>query len=623
MNIEFRKIDINNFMSFGHSEIALDTPGYILVKGVNNSDNDFATSNGSGKSSIWEAISWVLTGETIRGCKNVSNINGDDGALVELTFDIDGKEYIVTRSKDHSKLKSSLKIMIDGTDKSGKGIRDSEKLLSQYLPELNASLIGSVIILGQGLPQRFTNNTPSGRKDVLEKLSKSDFMIEDIKKRLSDRTSVFTTKKRKFEDSSIELQTEQSVLVRTIASKKEELSRLEPVNVIKDKIKAVDSQLTMEQSSYDTECDEIASLDNEIQTLTHELQQIKSENERNKTEIKLEYDEQIHKLDVDYASLNAQKNALQAEINKKKSITDVCPTCGQKLVGVVKPDVTLDIENLNHLNVQLKELSDSKALLISQRDNKIYSYHVNTREEVGEYEVKIEAVEEKSKDAYYRHRQTESNIKRLQSKLSELNLKLQNSTSIAATLTNDIDKSNARLVDIEKELLYNKNELDNVDIHLGILNKMSTYVKRDFRGYLLLNVIDFLDRKAKSYCKDIFGHNNMSFALEGNNINICINGKEYEQLSGGEKQKIDLIIQLSVRDMLCKYSNFSSNLFVLDEIFDNLDEVGSEQVLNLLSTKLEDVSSIYIVTHHASIPVPVDRELLVIKDSTGITRAEG
>ena len=80
-----------------------------------------------------------------------------------------------------------MKIIRNGEDVSGKGIRDSEKLLSEYLPDLTSSFLGSVIILGQGLPQRFSNNTPSGRKDVLEKLSKSDFMIEDLKQKVSDR----------------------------------------------------------------------------------------------------------------------------------------------------------------------------------------------------------------------------------------------------------------------------------------------------------------------------------------------------------------------------------------------------------------------------------------------------
>ena len=151
---------------------------------------------------------------------------------------------------------------------------------------------------------------------------------------------------------------------------------------------------------------------------------------------------------------------------------------------------------------------------------------------------------------------------------------------------------------------------------------MNTLVKREFRGYLLSNVISFLDNKAKLYCNDVFGHSYISFELDGNNVSISFNKKEYEQLSGGEKQKVDVIIQLAIRDMLCKYLNFSSNIFVFDEIFDNVDEAGSEKILNLLSTRLNDVTSIYIVTHHSSIQIPVDREITVIKDSTGISKIE-
>ena len=74
MKIEFEKVVISNFMSFGRSEVILDEPGYTLVRGINNNNKDMAVSNGSGKSAIWEAITWVLTGETIRGCKRCKRI---------------------------------------------------------------------------------------------------------------------------------------------------------------------------------------------------------------------------------------------------------------------------------------------------------------------------------------------------------------------------------------------------------------------------------------------------------------------------------------------------------------------------------------------------------------------
>ena len=91
-------------------------------------------------------------------------------------------------------------------------------------------------------------------------------------------------------------------------------------------------------------------------------------------------------------------------------------------------------------------------------------------------------------------------------------------------------------------------------------------------------------------------------------------------LSGGEKQKIDIIIQFAIRDMLCKFSNFSSNIIVLDEIFDNLDNIGCDKVLNLITTKLTDIESIYIITHHTDIEIPFDNILTIVKENNGISR---
>ena len=148
MNLKFKKIIIKNFLSIGETELNLEDNEYVLVKGINNNPDDLAKSNGSGKSSIFEAISWVLTGETIRGIKsNISNINAGDGAYVELILDVNGEPWQIIRTKDNKQYKTTLKMFVGDSDKSGKGIRDTEKLLSEYLPDLTSSLIGSVIVL--------------------------------------------------------------------------------------------------------------------------------------------------------------------------------------------------------------------------------------------------------------------------------------------------------------------------------------------------------------------------------------------------------------------------------------------------------------------------------------------
>ena len=152
------------------------------------------------------------------------------------------------------------------------------------------------------------------------------------------------------------------------------------------------------------------------------------------------------------------------------------------------------------------------------------------------------------------------------------------------------------------------------------MSKFNTIVSREFRGYLLSSIITFIDKKAKIYCNDVFNTELISFELEGNNISIKYDNKEYESLSGGEKQKVDLIIQFSIRDMLCSYTDFSTNLIVLDEIFDNLDETGCSKIIELISSKLTDISSIFIITHHGNeLNIPYDNEITVIKGADGVS----
>ena len=622
MNIVFNNIKISNFMSIGSAEVDLSANGFTLVKGINKNLNDSASSNGSGKSSIWEAISWVLTGDTIRGCKNVTNCNGDDGALVELNCIIDGNEYIISRSKDHSKLKSSLSIYINGENKSGKGIRDSEKLLSQYLPDLTSSLIGSVIILGQGLPQKFTNNTPSGRKEVLEKLSQSDFMIDDIKYRLNNRIGYFNNQLNTLNNSNIELTTKQTILENSINNLNSKLNTVEDVDFIRESI-----------AGKQTECDKLS---NEIDDLNKRYFEVLTEfNKIGEQSNKAIQDSNAGHADIIYkhrskieelwnkkTSMEVSISTLEAEIVKKESIKDVCPTCGQKLIGVVKPDTTEDKNKLKSLLAERQKLNDEYDNAISQRDAELSDYDAKSVEIINQIKMQLSKLNDDMQNISSKNLGKQSEKVKIESEIKSLNDKIDFIINRKSEIEKEIVNHQTELDAISKNILYNNHEIDTINLHLSVLNKMNTLVKREFRGYLLSSVISFLDNKAKLYCNDVFGHSYISFELDGNNVSISFNKKEYEQLSGGEKQKVDVIIQLAIRDMLCRYLNFSSNIFVFDEIFDNVDEAGSEKILNLLSTRLNDVTSIYIVTHHSSIQIPVDREITVIKDSTGISRIE-
>lgn len=622
MNIRFKKVTLNNFMSFDYSEIDLQNSGYTLVKGINNNQDDLAKSNGSGKSSIWESIIWCLTGETIRGSKQIVNKFCDGGTSVELEFEVDNDIYKLTRYKDHSEFGTNLKVFINGDDKSGKGIRDTEKLLEQYLPDLNSSLLGSVIILGQGLPQRFTNNTPAGRKEILEKLSKSDYMIEDIKEKLTNRKTFLSKEIREFEDLVLGFENKKLVYVEQQKKLNDTLSSLIPIDW--------ESEISKQES-------ELKQCKINVSEIELKLNQSKQDLEKAREDyLKLDAGYKDYQLDAANKLHNITEPLVQekikakfksVELNKEiercKSITDICPTCGQKLPNVHKVD-TSELEKEYDALIKLVDELANKVQEEKDRYNKAdeaYQIKLNRDKEELEktgkqfklnYESLLNDFNKCNSDITAR----QLNIDRLKVERDTFNSKTTELKQELLTITESIEV-------VSEKILYNNIEKENRKSRLDIVSKMLTVATREFRGYLLSEIIKFIDQKSKEYALDIFETNKIEFKLESNNINIYYCDKQYESLSGGEKQKIDLIIQFAIRDMLSQFLNFSSNILVLDEIFDNLDSVGCQKVLNLISMKLIDIESVYIITHHTDISIPCDNELVIVKDGNGISKVQG
>lgn len=582
MIINFKSIKLKNFVSFKDEEIIFDNyQGFINIFGSNKSD-DTAKSNGSGKSSLFNSICWCLTGQTIQGSKKVENIFCSGETKVELNFILDNKDYTIIRSKNPS----NLKIFLDDKDISGKGIRDTEKIVKELLPDIE-TIISSVVILGQGLPNRFTNNSPTGRKEVLEKLSKSDFMIEDIKDKLSNRQKELKLVLRNNEDKQLKL--------KTILSTKKELLQ----------------QLAKQYKSFDygtlkTQLDELTKSDTTVVQI-------------DSTELNSLIDKQLSLKVSDYEVKDTKEfekeliecqTTLKTLKSKKKDLMNgICPTCGKEVDAF-----------------ELEE-NDTEICLLEQKISEINEKIVKINKENKESE-------NKAKEEYQKKFDTISNkIKNLQAeqsklqkenekKLSTLN-KIKELEYAISSLDEKKNSIKEQGTQVKKECAKLEKEISKIDIKvyedkLDIIRKMSNIASRDFRGYLLTNVISFIQDRLVHYSNFLLNTDNIKFELDGNNLQIYLLDKEYEMLSGGEKQVIDIMVQLSIRDMLCTYFNFSTNILVIDEITDNLDSNRAEKVFELLS-KL-DLESIFVISHHEDYNIPFDRQIKVEKDKNNISR---
>ena len=99
--LNFKKVILHNFGSYGHAEVDLENKGICLVSGRNNYKKDNALSNGSGKSQIFNAICYVLTGETPQGLTtHLKRVDTEDEEMyVELVFSVGADEYIIRRGE--------------------------------------------------------------------------------------------------------------------------------------------------------------------------------------------------------------------------------------------------------------------------------------------------------------------------------------------------------------------------------------------------------------------------------------------------------------------------------------------------------------------------------------------
>ena len=618
--LNFEKLILHNFGSYGHSEIELQNRGFCLVSGQNNYSKDNALSNGSGKSFLWNAVCFALVGETINGLKsNLKNINiiDDLTCYVTVQFVNNKDRYCITR---HIAPKSDLKIIKNDIDLSGKGIRESEKKLAELLPDLTKNLITSTIIIGQGMPNKFSSFSPSGRKELLEKLTKADFMIEDIKQRVTTRLTTLTSQVREVEDAVLATTSQRRVFETNLRAAEQEF-----ISLTKPDFRAQIEAKQLLITQFDTQITQLQqqreALLSEFTQLSEQLLKINSQRLEDLDGAKAAFDGGNRELLNLQASLHVEVRSLNQQISQLEQVRDTCPTCGQKLPGASKPDTSALREQLATTSKQLTEVTskvDAYAAAHKQKIAEITEYYrvqsaeaqvtsEQRKRQVSQIGSEITALEQKRKVEQdqltrltYEQETWDTRYRELETKVNEL-------TVTCSKLTEDCVRF--------------EQHKDFLTAHLSMVRKMDNLIKRDFRGFLLANIITYLDRKAKEYCEVVFGTRDLEISLDGNDLNIIYCGKMFDNLSGGEKQRVDLILQFAIRNMLTAYLNFNSNILVLDEITDFLDKKSCKAVFDLITQELNTIESVFIVSHHASeLALPIDSALTIEKDEFGISR---
>lgn len=648
MNIRFNMIDIENFRSIQKATVPLHNQGIVIVKGVNEYE-DKATSNGSGKSSIFEAIVYALFEETSSGEKDVANRIINNGFSLKLDFDIDGISYTILRQNNGNK--ANVVLYKDGLDISARNKTDTNKLILSILG-ISKNLFLDSVFLSQNLSTNLASLSPTARKERLEILTNTDYMVAEFKDKLK-------TVQAHYESECIQCQMDinsASGEKNALETQYNDLQQQIQTIMLTCDITKIQPEITQTQNLISQTNQEIEKLKESVETINQQLSNIEqdiqiaidggAQNRKAKDDLEIKRQNKLN----EYNSVSNQISNYKVQCDMhKKSIdnikveiekirkSDTCPVCGRKYDnandGHIENAILDKQENIKQIEQEIQQLtSQIEQLNINLTD--IQSQGVAITQEIVEISklvdndnAKVEQLNQQrqqfSNELSIMHQsiQTKQNmLVGYEQQLSKLQSMVQKYETITE-LQNVCQNIQVKVADIDNKVLDIQVLYDKSNEMVSVVKHCIQLVTKEFRTYLLKNSIDYLNVLLKQYSTELFSNEKDVIKIEGDDtkLNISLGNATYESLSGGERTRVNIALLLAQKSLASIIGNTSYNMIILDEILGYCDSQAESNVISLITAELDELESIYMVSHK-ELPIGYDTELLVVKEKSGLSR---
>ena len=549
--INFKKVRWKNFLSTGnfYNEIDLHKNRNTLIIG----------NNGSGKSTMLDALSFGLFGKPYRNINKpqlINTVNSKD-CVVEVEFSIGPNTFKVVRG-----IKPNIFEIWKNDELFNESSHSKEfqKMLEQNILKLNHKSFHQIVVLGSSSFVPFMQLAAHQRREVIEDLldinvfSKMNVLVKEE----------IANIKNKISDKSHELD-----LVRTkIDVQRKYISDIKTLN---------------QEKIYEKQV-EITSQENTIE-------QIDLENEEIQETLKTTYDQTEESLRRATDSLNdargqapGLKKQLSTLVKESKFFdeNDVCPTCTQQIT-----------ENIKH----------EKKQEIAEKAKEVQTSYQEVTKQIKTSQELVNELTEKFK------KQTELN-----NKISENNLKIswarkaiskleKEIASMSGTKTNLKEANNdlEELIDQKDSLLTEKIKLDSEQSYSQAMMEMlkDTGIKTK----IIKQYIPVMNKYVNNYLQtlDFFVHFELTDSFQEVIRSRHRDNFSYDSFSEGEKQRIDLALLFTWRKIARMKNSVATNLLILDETFDSsLDNDGIENLFKIIYSLGED-SNVFIISHKGEI----------------------
>jgi DNA repair exonuclease SbcCD ATPase subunit len=545
--IHFTKVRWKNFLSTGNAftEIQLDKNDTTLIVGE----------NGAGKSTMLDALCFGLYGKPFRKVKKdqlINSVNGRD-VVVEIEFSTHDHSYLIRRG-----IKPAIfEIHQDGylLDQDA-AARDYQEMLEKNVLKLSMKSFTQIVILGSSSFVPFMQLTTNVRREVIEDLldirvfSSMALLLKD---RVATNRQSYTLNENDISNvlSNIKLQEK---LREDLAQEKSEkideyLARIEEARktLVRDEAEA---------ATIETEIDEFLEQIDDKDTVSARIQKI----------------------------LNLESNLEKKKANARKTIkfyhdNDECPTCTQTIDSAIKC-----------------EKIDEKEKVVSEVDEALQTLQST----LSEAELRLSEITRIQREISSRQhllRDIHSAIKTSQKEISLWEREIESAKQKTAGFNEDA------ILDLRKqhdEFLTRKTEM----LEEREMYDLATVILRDsgIKSRIIKQYVPVINKLVNKYlaAMDFFVKFELNESFEEKILSRHRDDFTYDSFSEGEKMRIDLSLLFTWRSIARMKNSASTNLLILDEVFDaSLDANGCDEFLKIIHD-LEG-SNIFVISHKGDV----------------------
>ena len=547
--ILFKTVRWKNFLSTGNSftEIDLSKHKSTLIVGA----------NGAGKSTMLDAISFALFGKPHRNINKpqlINSINNKD-CVVEVSFNVGKSEYRVLRGIKPGKFEIWKNETLINQSSHAK---EYQKILEQNILKLNHKSFHQVVVLGSSSFIPFMQLPSGHRREVIEDLldinvfSKMNTLLRDkinsLKDNIQDKSYQLDLSKNKIETQQ---------------------------KYIRDVKALTDQNITEKRNKITSNQNEISSLQEINSTLSTEI-----EGEQDLLQARLNRWHDKKQSLLQFSAQFKQQMATVAKEAKFYEDNETCPTCDQAISSERRDEKLTDAKS------KAKELKSAMGKLTEESDQ--------VEQAISDANDALSKIRDKQSSIH-------SNIQQI-SRLQAENRSLEEDISGSGSADlRQAEEDLKNFLDSKNNLLEEKFKLSDEYSYNQVMGEMlkDTGIKTK----IIKQYLPIINKLVNQYLQvlDFFVHFDLDESFSETIRSRHRDEFTYDSFSEGEKQRIDLALLFTWRQIAKMKNSVATNLLILDETFDSsLDHEGVDNLLKILYT-LGDDTNIFVISHKGEI----------------------